>query len=999
MLDDLRRETASAYFGCRGAAILNAMVRPSNLALRFTIVPTLVMLLLVGLFFAAVERLVTQQLRAQSSLRVEQRAVLVADRLTAAVSVRIKEVQLLARSAALANPQNPGRGAAMRAELEWLRGPGDAYAWIGVAALDGTLLAGTGHWLEGQSVAGRPVFEEGRSRVFFADFHPPVSLRPWLPANGADQVADIGVPVRDAAGVVVAVVMAHLNAGWLADIGESTVTTTEAERLGMVSYILSGSGQPLREAPPFAVPAPAAAAAPFWVTGSDKHDHLAVVRDVALPAAAGQLHWRVVLTQDAALVATAVQQFDRALLAFSIAAVAACVTFGLLAARLASDPYRHLLGAVQARFKEAGGHAALPYGAYLDALGDELLREKAMGGGAEATLFGRLAADAQQFKRVVDHMPMGVAIASADFRVEYLNDTYSRLLGWTTDQVRGRRNSEFLFGPPDAAAFVEKFESLASLQGGLVARFTVLCADGTQRPVQWQMVPLMDCDDRLYGVIALVQDISGEAMERRRANQLARQLTVFADAAADYALIMLDAAGAFVSWSHGAEVLTGVPSSDALKNDMASLFDKDDRDRGLPARLLQEAQDNYQRDIGHWMVRADGTSFFGEGTLYGLPGAGAEAGFALVISDRTRDREAAQRIAESEARLAAVIAGASDAIISTDLDGKVELFNPAAERLFGVASQAMYGQPLDPLIPGPARELHQRNLGQFAASRVSRRAMGAGKVQGIRADGEVIDLEASISQASVGGRTVLTAILRDITERTRAEKALVDYQHELADLTQQLLAQEKETTQKLAQTLHDDLGQTLAALRLIFDVGRSMARDVNGSAAWFDRIDRLVTDANKQVRRVLTELRPPLIDEQGLIAALDNELDQHGLAQGQVQLVLDAGSLPAEARWPAAVEYAAFMVAREAVNNALRHAAPKRVVVTLAGDMQQLVLQVIDDGSGLTRIEHVVRPGHLGLVGMRERALAIGAALEIKSSPEAGTTVTLRWSHTDTRAG
>jgi len=488
-------------------------------------------------------------------------------------------------------------------------------------------------------------------------------------------------------------------------------------------------------------------------------------------------------------------------------------------------------------------------------------------------------------------------------------------------------------------------------------------------------------------------------MARQRANQLSSQLRVFADAAVDYALITLNGAGAFAYWSLGAERLTGLTAADALQTDLASLFGSEDRAQGVPAQLLQTARNEQQCRIEHWMLRADGEAFFGEGTLYSLPGVSDEAGFALVLSDRTRDREAAQRITESEAQLAAVIVGAGDAVVSTDVQGLVVLFNPAAERLFGVSSQAMFGQPLDRLIPGHAREMHQQRLVHLEASGVGRRAMAASKVQGIRADGEMVLLEASISQASVGGRTVLTAILHDITERSRTEQALVDYQFELAGLTQRLLAQEKETTRKLAQTLHDDLGQTLAALRLIFDVGAAMTQDTRGRAAWLDRIDRLITDANKQVRRVLTELRPPLLDEQGLIAALDNELDQHGLAEDRVQLLLDAASLPAEARWPRDVEYAAFMVAREGINNALRHAAPKRVVVALAGDVQHLSLSVTDDGRGLARIEHVVRPGHLGMVGMRERALAIGAVLEIRSSPDAGTTVTLRWAHTDTPPG
>jgi len=486
------------------------MFGTSNLVLRFTIVPALVMLLFVGALSTAVEWLVTRQLWAQSSLRVEQRAALLADRLAAAVAVRIGEVELLARSAALAvaqYPPDPRQRDTMRAELEWLRAKGSAFVWIGVAALDGTVLVGTERWLEGQSIAGRPVFEGGQSRVSFADFHPPVALPPWLPATDADDVADIGVPVRDAAGKVIAVVTAHLKAGWFVDVGEKTVTNTETGRLGLNAFILSGSGRPLREAPPFVVTTPAAA--PFSVTGSDGHDYIAVVRDVPLPATAGSLRWRVVVTQDSALAALEVRQFQQTLLVFSLAAVLACVALGLVAARRATSPYRHLYGAVQARFNAAGGRAVLPYGAYLDALGDELLRNQAKEQGPDETLFLRQAADVRQFKRVIDQLPMGVAISSADFRVEYLSKGYTRTLGWTTDAVRGPRTAEFLFDPAEAAGFVAQFDSLGSPPGELAARFEALRDDGTRLPVQWHMVPLFDRNDRFEGVVALVQDISG----------------------------------------------------------------------------------------------------------------------------------------------------------------------------------------------------------------------------------------------------------------------------------------------------------------------------------------------------------------------------------------------------------------------------------------------------------------------------------------------------------
>jgi signal transduction histidine kinase len=264
-------------------------------------------------------------------------------------------------------------------------------------------------------------------------------------------------------------------------------------------------------------------------------------------------------------------------------------------------------------------------------------------------------------------------------------------------------------------------------------------------------------------------------------------------------------------------------------------------------------------------------------------------------------------------------------------------------------------------------------------------------VEALRADGQRIELEASISKATVGGETVLTAILRDITDRTRAERALVQYQMQLAGLAHRLLAQEKDTTQKLAQALHDDLGQTLAALRLIFEADRKRMETELAQPIWTERMERLIIEANKQARKVLTDLRPPQLDEHGLLAALDNELQQRQKNHGQIAFRMEGAALPHGIRWPSEVEYAAFMVAREAINNALLHAAPAAVVVQVQGDAGHLLLTISDDGKGIADLTSLERIGHLGVIGMRERATAIGARLEVQSSTESGTRISLQW--------
>lgn len=372
----------------------------------------------------------------------------------------------------------------------------------------------------------------------------------------------------------------------------------------------------------------------------------------------------------------------------------------------------------------------------------------------------------------------------------------------------------------------------------------------------------------------------------------------------------------------------------------------------------------------------------------------------LLASDITSQMRTEAALRQSEARTLAIITSASDAIVSTDAQGLVRLFNPAAERMFGISAATMLGNPLDRLLPAEASVHHRQHLMGFARSGVSQRAMSSGRVAALHADGSRMELEASISQVEVDGSVMLTAMLRNVTERTRAERRLIAYQLELAGLNRRLLAQEKETTRRLAQALHDELGQTLAALRMQFDVLRqrgyvaaaaATAADAGEAAPGLQRIDALITHANRQVRETLTELRPPLLDELGLVAAIENELRRQAEAGGGPELSLDVDAALRDLRWPGDVEFAAFMVAREAAYNAIRHARASRVRIVIEGDPARMDLWIDDDGIGMPEEPRQARPGHLGLVGMRERAASIGASLMLGPADRPGTRVHLNW--------
>jgi PAS domain S-box-containing protein len=144
--------------------------------------------------------------------------------------------------------------------------------------------------------------------------------------------------------------------------------------------------------------------------------------------------------------------------------------------------------------------------------------------------------------------------------------------------------------------------------------------------------------------------------------------------------------------------------------------------------------------------------------------------FVSVVDDITARKEAAIELAESRTRLSGVVESAMDAIISIDPRQNVVLFNSAAESMFQRKAADVIGRPLDQLLPRRFTKRHAQHVDAFAKTGVSNRAMGSlGALRALRADGSEFPIEASISQTSIGGEKLFTAIVRDITERQRAE--------------------------------------------------------------------------------------------------------------------------------------------------------------------------------------------------------------------------------------
>ena len=347
---------------------------------------------------------------------------------------------------------------------------------------------------------------------------------------------------------------------------------------------------------------------------------------------------------------------------------------------------------------------------------------------------------------------------------------------------------------------------------------------------------------------------------------------------------------------------------------------------------------------------------------------------------------------EAQALLQAVLNATADAIITTDAGGFISAYNTSAERIFGHSRAHMLGQPLDQLMPERYRAMHSVYVQQFAASSVVRRKMSLGPVKGLHADGREIDLDATLSKVMVQQQQVLISNLSDITEQLQAEAQFKRVQTQLSELTQKLLMQEKALVKRLSQELHDQLGQTLAAIRLAHETVINLQGDQvpPGVSRLQAQMGQQLSLAIRQVRQVLVGLRPPLLDEQGLAAALDNELRNRSLSRPNLDLALYVQPELAHTRYPTEVEYAAFMVMREALDNALKHAGASAISVRLSGTSALMHLVVSDNGTGLAS-ELAPQTGHLGILGMHERAHAVGATVSFEPVIPSGTHVAFLW--------
>lgn len=336
--------------------------------------------------------------------------------------------------------------------------------------------------------------------------------------------------------------------------------------------------------------------------------------------------------------------------------------------------------------------------------------------------------------------------------------------------------------------------------------------------------------------------------------------------------------------------------------------------------------------------------------------------------------------ADAASRLAALLDSAMDAIISVDESGRVVMYNRAAEQTFGWKAEDIMGQPLERLIPPRFRAGHSAHIRHFADTGVTSRRKGEGVVLwGLRADGSEFPMDASISQIETGSGKLFSVILRDVTERVRARQDLARFATEAAAIREQ----EKS---RFARELHDELAQSLTALKMdaiwlrqqLSGADEQVTRKISGMLALLD-------DSVAATRRIAADLRPLVLDDLGLAPAIEwlveSFTQRHGVPCAlSLEPSLELGEPHATA---------VFRIVQESLANVAKHAGATRASVRVAHEAGGIVVEVRDDGQGFDP-GAARKPQSLGLIGLRERAQLLHGTVAITSQAGGGTRVMAR---------
>jgi len=593
----------------------------------------------------------------------------------------------------------------------------------------------------------------------------------------------------------------------------------------------------------------------------------------------------------------------------------------------------------------------------------------------------------QQFRLLVSSVTdYAIYLLDGAGRVASWNAGAERIKGYRADEIVGRSFSQF-YSPEDRAQGVpERALDRARREGRFEGEGWRLRKDGSRF---WAMVVIDTVRNdagEVIGFAKITRDISERREMEQRLRESEERMRAFTTHSPAL-MCMKDRDGRYRFANDRFLERYNLRPEQVLGRTDAELFPR----RQALAAAAHDAEVLARGEPLQYEERAsmaDGQRVSLVSKFPVFDATGVVTAIGVVASDITDRRVTEQALREQRTLLAEAQKIAGLGSWEWDPDSGRVSWSEELYRIFGVTAQ-----DVPPSFENYLERLHPEDRQQSGSmvaralidnrpfSMLERVVRPGGELRYVRSQGDVVRNER-------GKPIKVLVACFDITEQRHSESALRQAAQDLHGLTRRLVQAEEAERRRLARELHDRVGQSLSALNINLDI---ISRDSGAlSPALRQRLEDslgLVDGTLQSIESVMADLRPPLLDEYGLAAALGWHSEEWTRRTGVQVTVTDRTPDAAKGARPEAA-VALFRIAQEALNNVLKHAQAKSVRIDVSATDEELVLDVHDDGRGFD--PRAARRGRWGMTTMRERAEAAGGQLHVDATPGQGTRIHAR---------
>lgn len=496
---------------------------------------------------------------------------------------------------------------------------------------------------------------------------------------------------------------------------------------------------------------------------------------------------------------------------------------------------------------------------------------------------------------ILDTLGSLVVVLDMSGRIVRFNQACEQQTGYTFLEVKDKYVWDLFLIAEEVDRFKEIFERRTA-QRRIEYECNWLTRDGRQRLIAWSNTVLPNADDvPVYTVLTGVDITDARRLAKLELDRQIAQteaseglLQLIVESAPD-AFFLADTNGKLIKTNRAASALVERSESDILGRSLSDVLDSTAVPT-TPAMLLD------RQALGTLYLDTEIKSHTGRIVPLSVScnvvrdRSNNAKGIMLIARDITQRKHAEQALQESQSRLAGIIGSAWDAIITVDEEQRIVVFNRAAEQIFRCSAKDAIGQRLDRLIPERFRQAHRDHIHCFGNTAVTSRAMyqpGTEVLYGLRADGEEFPIEATISQTASSGQKFYTVILRDISEKKRAEEAL---------RTSEKLA----ATGRLATTVAHEINNPLEAITNYVFLARN-------HPSLPDAVQQHLDDANRELRRISLIAQQTLAFYRDCVSSTQVNLSE--ILDGVLEVYsrrISYKHLSVETRYDRAIEIRAF---------------------------------------------------------------------------------------------